>query len=64
MTLPDLADDLLLDRTFEWLRRRRRHFPDHADVWSLWARWPTEKRRLQTELRSHPRYPELAAEGA
>src|SRR5262249_45731233 len=47
-----LADAALLDRAFAWLCQRRRHFPDVADVWALRRHWPTEKRRLQAELRA------------
>src|SRR5262245_28731787 len=52
LTLAALADDALLDRAFAWLCRRRRHFPDVADVWAFRRHWPTEKRRLQAELRA------------
>lgn len=52
MTLADLADDATLDAAFAWLCARRADWPDHADVWTLRVRWPVEKRRVQTELRT------------
>jgi RNA-directed DNA polymerase len=50
MILEELASDAVLERAYEWLCRRRRHFPDNAEVWAFRHRWRAEKARLQTEL--------------
>ena len=47
-----LASDTCLDRAFAWLCRRRRDWPDAADVWELRRCWPEEKERLGAELRA------------
>jgi hypothetical protein len=52
-TLPNLvATNSTLDHAFAWLCRRRRDWPDAADVWELRRRWPEEKERLRAELRA------------
>ena len=47
-----LASDTLLEQAFTWLCQRRKHYPPHADVWNLRRHWPTEKARIQHELRT------------
>ena len=47
-----LADGSRLEVAFRWLCQRRKHYPPHADVWDLRRHWPTEKARIQHELRT------------
>ncbi len=57
-TIPDsdmtllaaLASDATLDAAFAWLCKRRRDYPDDADVWDFRRHWPAEKARLQSDL--------------
>ncbi len=48
--LTALASDATLDAAFAWLCKRRRDYPDHADVWDFRRHWPAEKARLQSDL--------------
>ena len=48
----DVAADGLLQQAFDWLCRRRKAYPPHADVWRLRRRWPAEKARIQHDLRA------------
>ncbi len=48
--LAALASDATLDAAFVWLCKRRRDYPDDADVWDLRRHWPAEKARLQSDL--------------
>ena len=48
--LATLASDATLDAAFVWLCKRRRDYPDHADVWDFRRHWPAEKVRLQLDL--------------
>ena len=41
---------LASDATFAWLCKRRRDYPDDADVWDFRRHWPAEKARLQSDL--------------
>ncbi len=51
MTLrTDFASDLVLDAAFEWLCKRRRDYPDDADVWDFRRHWPAEKAHIQADL--------------
>src|SRR5438045_2307998 len=50
MMLEDLASDAVLDEAYVWLCRRRKNYPDNAEVWTFRHRWPQEKTRLQTDL--------------
>ncbi len=50
--LAALASDATLDAAFVWLCKRRRDYPDHADVWDFRRHWPAEKARLQSDLSS------------
>ena len=52
LTMSALADDALLEQAFDWLCQRRKHYPPHADVWDVRRHWPTEKARIQHELRA------------
>lgn len=45
-----LASDANLDAAFVWLCKRRRDYPDHADVWDFRRRWPAERTHLQSDL--------------
>ena len=46
----ETASDAVLDAAYDWLCRRRRDYPDHADVWVFRRHWLTEKARLQSDL--------------
>ena len=48
--LADIACDSNLEAAFNWLCRRRRDYPDHADVWDFRRDWPQEKARLRADL--------------
>ena len=48
--LAAIASDATLDDAFIWLCKRRRDYPDHADIWDFRRDWPTEKARLQADL--------------
>ena len=48
--LAALASDATLDAAFVWLCKRRRDYPDHADVWDFRRHWPAEKARLRSDL--------------
>ena len=48
--LADLASDATLDAAFIWLCKRRRDYPDDADVWDFRRHWPAEKARLRSDL--------------
>lgn len=50
--LATLASDALIDAAYRWLCRARRHWPAGSDIWDLRFHWPTEKGRIQAELRS------------
>ncbi len=52
LTLDDLVTDDVLDAAYAWLCRRRRAFPDTADVWAFRRAWPAERARLVAELRA------------
>ncbi len=50
--LAAIASDSVLDAAFTWLCKRRRDYPDHADVWEFRRNWPQEKERIRAELPS------------
>ena len=50
--LDRIASDTVIDEAYLWLRKRRRHYPANADVWSLRQRWPLHKRHIQADLRA------------
>ena len=50
--LAAIASDSVLDAAFTWLCKRRRDYPDHADVWEFRRNWPQEKDRIRAELPS------------
>ena len=52
LSLSALASDAVLSQAFAWLCQRRKRYPPHADVWNLRRHWPTEKARIQHELRA------------
>jgi hypothetical protein len=43
MLMAQLFSDGVLDTAYDWLCRRRRDYPDHADVWDFRRHWPAEK---------------------
>ena len=50
--LAAIASDSVLDAAFAWLCKRRRDYPDHADVWEFRRNWPRQKDRIRAELPS------------
>ncbi len=50
--LAAIASDSVLDAAFAWLCKRRRDYPDHADVWEFRRNWPQQKDRIRAELPS------------
>ena len=50
MTIRDLVADDILDAAYDWLCRRRRDYPDDADVWTLRRSWPAVKATLRADL--------------
>ena len=50
MLMAKLISDVVLDAAYDWLCRRRRDYPDHADVWDFRHHWPAGKARLQADL--------------
>ncbi len=50
MLMAQMISDAVLDAAYDWLCKRRRAYPDHADVWDFRRDWPTEKGRLQAAL--------------
>ena len=48
--LATITSETTLDAAFAWLCKRRRDYPDDADVWNFRRNWPREKARLQTDL--------------
>ena len=47
-----LTSEGVLEEAYAWLCRQRKGWPDSADVWDFRRHCPTEKARLQDELRS------------
>ncbi len=39
-----------LDAAFDWLCKRRKDWPPHADVWRFRRDWPSEKAHIQRDL--------------
>jgi hypothetical protein len=50
--IAQLTSDAVLDAAYDWLCRRRREYPDHADIWVVRRDWGQEKPRLRVELGS------------
>ena len=50
ITLDDLLDEGILESAYTWLCKRRRNYPDHADVWNFRRHWRREIDRLRREL--------------
>ncbi len=48
--LAELTSDEVLDTAYDWLCRRRRHYPADADVWSFRQAWAQEKDKLKAAL--------------
>ena len=51
ITLDHILDEGILDSAYAWLCKRRRNYPDHADVWNFRRHWQREIARLRQELR-------------
>ncbi len=50
ITLDDIVDEGILDSAYTWLCKRRRNYPDHADVWNFRRHYQREIARLRREL--------------
>ena len=50
ITLDHVLDEGILARAYTWLCKRRRNYPDHADVWNFRRHWRREMNRLRREL--------------
>ncbi len=50
MVMAQMISDAVLDAAYDWLCKRRRVYPDHADVWDFRRHWPAEKASLQSDL--------------
>ena len=50
ITLDDILDEGILEAAYTWLCKRRRNYPDHADVWNFRRHWKREIVRLRREL--------------
>ena len=50
ITLDDILDEGILESSYAWLCKRRRNYPDHADVWNFRRHWKREIVRLRREL--------------
>ena len=47
ITLDDILDEDILESAYTWLCKRRRNYPDHADVWNFRRNWQREIARLR-----------------
>ncbi len=47
-----MASESVLDTAYGWLCKRRKDYPEHADVWSFRFNWPSEKSGIQSDLLS------------
>lgn len=45
-----LTADALLEQAFDWLCKRRQHWPSSADVWRFRRDWPAAKAQIQHDL--------------
>ncbi len=50
ITLDDILDEGILESAYTWLCKRRRNYPEHADVWNFRRHWKREMARLRREL--------------
>ncbi len=50
MILTQLTSDDVLDTAYDWLCRRRRAYPEDADVWLFRQAWAREKNKLKAAL--------------
>jgi RNA-directed DNA polymerase len=51
-TLSSLTTTAVVDLAWEWLCKRRRDYPDSADIWWLRGNWDNEKQSLRHLLKS------------
>ena len=42
ITVDDILDEGILESAYAWLCKRRRNYPDHADVWNFRRHWRRE----------------------
>ena len=50
VTLAHILDEGILESAYAWLCKRRRNYPDDADVWNFRRHWEREMARLRREL--------------
>jgi RNA-directed DNA polymerase len=48
--LNELTNEALIDNSFSWLCKQRKHFPANSDVWDLRFHWHTLKPQLINDL--------------
>jgi hypothetical protein len=51
--LNELTDEALIDTSFSWLCKQRKHFPADSDVWDLRFHWHTLKPKIIDDLVSN-----------
>ena len=50
IALEDTLDEGILESAYSWLCKRRRNYPDHADISNFRRHWQREMARLRREL--------------
>ena len=50
ITLDDILDEGILESAYSWLCKRRRNYPDPADIWNFRRPWQREMARPRREL--------------
>lgn len=51
--ITELVSIDLIDESFSWLCKQRKHFPDNSDVWDVRFHWNKIKPQLIDELISN-----------
>ncbi|UUO22030.1 hypothetical protein FGD67_01565 [Colwellia sp. M166] len=51
--ITELLSEYLIDESFSWLCKQRKHFPDNSDVWDVRFHWNKIKSQLIDELISN-----------
>ncbi len=50
MLMVQLTSDTVLDAAYDWLCRRRREYPSHANIWDFRRSWSREKESIRVEF--------------
>ena len=53
LMITELVFEDLIDESFDWLCKQRKHFPDNSDVWDVRFHWDKIKAQLIDELISN-----------